>query len=386
MKQASAEMVKLVDVAGLARVSRGTASNVFTHPELVSEALRERVLAAAAKLGYGGPSPSGRLLRLGKVDAIGVTPPGSYGISVAFSNSYLREFLTGVGEVCDERGASLTVISGVGADKTRGIKNALVDGFILHQIEDTALVEARRRRLPFVVIDLDGDKETNSVRIDDRAGGRMAAAHLTELGHRRFAVFSVLRHGAADEMPAARLEPVLHLPSKGRDRLAGGFAIDHDRLAGYADALDEAGLSIDDMPVVECGADSVANATKGARLFFDGVPDATAVLAMTDVQAIAVIEEAHRRGIAVPADLSVVGYDDIPEARTVGPALTTIVHPIVEKGRAAARVLFEAKRTRHITLPVDLVVRASTAGPRNGPLGRTVRPGKVRSNEKVAKN
>jgi DNA-binding LacI/PurR family transcriptional regulator len=359
-------MVKLVDVAERAGVSRGTASNVFTHPELVSEALKERVLAAAAELGYGGPSPSGRLLRLGKVDAIGITPPGSYGVSVAFSNSYLREFLTGVGEVCDERGASLTVISGVGPDKTRGIKNALVDGFILHQIEDASLIEARRRRLPFVVVDLDGDKETSSVRIDDRAGGRMAAAHLTALGHRHFAIFSVLRHGLAEGDPAASLEPVLHPPAKGRDRLPGGFAIDHDRLAGYAEALAEAGLSIDDMPVIECGADSVANASKGARLFFDSVQDATAVLAMTDVQAIAVIEEAQRRGIAVPGDLSVVGFDDIPEAQTVTPALTTIVHPIVEKGRTAARLLFEAKRPRHIRLPVSLVVRGSTKAPRGG--------------------
>jgi DNA-binding LacI/PurR family transcriptional regulator len=357
-------MVKLVDVAELARVSRGTASNVFAHPELVSEELKERVLAAAAELGYGGPNPSGRLLRLGKVDAIGVTPPGSYGVSVAFSNSYFREFLTGVGEICDERGASLTVISGVGADKTRGIKNALVDGFILHQIEDAALVEARRRSLPLVVIDLDGDKETNSVRINDREGGRLAAAHLTKLGHRRLAIFSVLRHGTVNEAPAASLAPVFHLPAEGRDRLPGGFAIDHDRLAGYADALAEAGLSIDEMPVIECGAETVANAANGARLFFDRMPDATAVLAMTDIQAIAVIEEAQRRGLAVPGDLSVVGFDDIPEARLVTPTLTTIAHPIVEKGRTAARVLFEAKRTRHIRLPVSLLVRASTAAPR----------------------
>ncbi len=152
-------MVKLVDVARVAGVSRGTASNVFTHPELVSDALRERVLAAAAELGYGGPNPSGRLLRLGKVNAIGVTPPGSFGVSVAFTNSYFRAFLSGVGAVCDERGASLTMISGIGPDKMWGIKNALVDGFILHQIEDAALIEARKRRLPFVVVDLATDAE-----------------------------------------------------------------------------------------------------------------------------------------------------------------------------------------------------------------------------------
>jgi DNA-binding LacI/PurR family transcriptional regulator len=353
-------MVKLVDVAKAAGVSRGTASNVFVHPELVRPALRERVLAAAEQLGYGGPNPAGRLLRLGKVNAIGVTPPGAYGTNVAFSNPYLREFLSGVSAVCDERGASLTIVSGIGSDKTFGIKNAVVDGFILHQIEDAALIEARRRQLPFVAVDLEGDAETSFVRIDDRAGARMAAAHLTALGHTRFAILSVLRRDTSAS-PAASLEPVFHAAHSERPKLVRGFSIDDDRLAGYADALTEAGLSIDAVPIVECGADSVANAAKGAALVFERAADATAILAMTDVQALAVLEEARRRGLAVPRDLSVVGFDDIPEARQGEPALTTIVHPIAEKGKAAARILFGDDRPKHVTLPVRLVVRASTA-------------------------
>jgi DNA-binding LacI/PurR family transcriptional regulator len=357
-------VVKLVEVAQAAGVSRGTASNVFAHPELVSEALRERVLAAATELGYGGPNPSGRLLRLGKVGAIGVTPPGSYGVSAAFSVSYYRDFLTGVGEVCDERGTSLSVISGVGPDKTRGIQNALVDGFILHQGEDAALVAARRRRLPVVLVDLDGDAKTSSVRIDDRTGGRLAAEHLIALGHTRFAIFSVLRRGPSDS-PAPSLEPVLHEPGDVRHRLLGGYQIDKDRLAGYADALAKIGLSIDDVPLVECDASSVSNAIQGARLFFERWPDVTAVLAMTDVQALAVLEEARRRDIAVPDDLSVVGFDDIQEARFSAPGLTTVVHPILEKGRTAARLLFAEGSPQHISLPVSLVERASTAAPRS---------------------
>ena len=357
-------MVTLVEVAKVAGVSRGTASNAFIHPELVSDALRERVLAAAAELGFGGPAPSGRLLRLGKVNAIGVTPPGSYGVSVAFSGSYYRDFLTGVGEICDERGTTLSVIPGVGSGKTRGIQNALVDGFILHQLEEAALVAARRRRLPVVLVDLDGDAETSSVRIDDREGSRMAAEHLTALGHRRFAIFSVLRHGLDDE-PAPSLEPVLHIPGDEPHRLRGGFSIDEDRLAGYSDALSAIDLSVDDVLVVECGADSVSNAAEGARVFFDNSPDVTAVLAMTDVQALAILEEAQRRKIAVPGDLSIVGFDDLYEARLSTPALTTVVHPRIEKGRTAARLLFAEGDPQHISLPVHLVERASTAAPRD---------------------
>ncbi len=84
---------------------------------------------------------------------------------------------------------------------------------------------------------------------------------------------------------------------------------------------------------------------------------------MTDVQALGVIEEARRRDIAVPGDLSIVGFDDIPEARSSTPALTTIVHPMIEKGRTAARILFDDGPPQHVVLPVSLAVRASTAPP-----------------------
>ncbi|MGE0500413.1 MAG: LacI family DNA-binding transcriptional regulator [Rhizobiaceae bacterium] len=356
-------MVKLLDVARAAGVSRSTASNVFAHPERVKEELRERVLAAADEIGYGGPSPAGRLLRLGKVNAIGVTPPGAYGTKVAFSNPYLREFLCGVATVCDERGASLTIISGIGPDKTSGIKNSLVDGFILHQIEDAALLETRRRRLPFVLIDSQGDAKTSFVRIDDRGGAYMAAKHLTDLGHRRFAIFSVLRRDLA-EVAASRVEPVFHGVSGPSHKLLRGFSMDDDRLAGYADALAEVGISIDDVPIVECAADSVTNATSGARVLFDRAPETTAVLAMTDVQALAVLEEARRRNVLVPEELSVIGFDDIAESRTAAPSLTTVVHPVVEKGRTAANILFDDQTARQVTLPVHLAVRSSTAVPR----------------------
>jgi DNA-binding LacI/PurR family transcriptional regulator len=175
----------------------------------------------------------------------------------------------------------------------------------------------------------------------------------------------------------------LHGAEEGRHRLVRGFSIDDDRLAGYADALAEVGLSIDEIPIVECGADSVVNATKGARLFFDSSLDVTAILAMTDVQALAVIEEAERRGIAVPGDLSVVGFDDIPEARLSTPALTTVVHPIVEKGRAAARILFDRGPLRHVTLPVSLAIRSSTAAPRMAETARRSSPLRSRGRSKA---
>jgi DNA-binding LacI/PurR family transcriptional regulator len=180
------------------------------------------------------------------------------------------------------------------------------------------------------------------------------------LGHRRFAIFSVLRQ-VPDQSSVASREPVFHGPNEARHKLVRGFSIDDERLAGYADALAEVGLSVDAIPIIECSADTVANAARGATLLFENAPDVTAVLSMTDVQALAVLEEARRRHIAVPRDLSVVGFDDIPEAAQSNPPLTTIVHPMVEKGRAAARLLFEARAPQHIVLPVTLAIRDSTA-------------------------
>ncbi len=354
-------MVTIVDVARLAGVSRGTASNAFTHPERVRQALRDKVIAAAESLGYGGPNPKARFLRAGKVNTIGVTPPGAYDVQAAFRNPYLRTFMAGVADVCDERGASLTIVSGVGEDNTKGIRDALVDGFILHRFEEAAIVDARRRRLPVVLIDMDGDMGMSSVRIDDRGGAHQAAAHLAALGHRRIAIFSVLR----DER-IRRGDPVFHDGHEGAKALARSFPLDRDRLAGYFDALNAAGVDATDVPIVETRADTPSGASSGAALLFDKAPNVTAVLAMTDVQALAVLQAAQQRGLRVPEDLSIVGFDDVPEAAASVPPLTTVAHPIEEKGRVAARLLFDGDAGQQLVLPVRLVVRGSTAPPPRG--------------------
>ncbi|MGE3305038.1 MAG: LacI family DNA-binding transcriptional regulator [Rhizobiaceae bacterium] len=365
-------MATIVDVANLAGVSRGTASNVFTHPHRVRQALRDKVMAAASALNYAGPNPKVRFLKGGRLNAIGVTPPGAYGVQAAFDNSYLREFLSGVSKVCDERGASLTLVSGVGDDNTWGIRNAVVDGFIIHRFEEAATIEAQRRRLPCVFVDMDGNAQTSSVRIDDRAGARAAAEHLVDLGHRKFAIFSVLRE------TEARTEPIFHDPDEKGRKLSSTFALDKDRLDGYLSALAVVGVRSEDVPIVETRADVISAAAAGASMLFDRAPEVTAVLAMTDVQALAVLHEAERRGIRVPQDLSVVGFDDILESASAHPPLTTVSHPIGEKGEVAARLLFGEAETQHIVLPVRLIVRSSTAAPRQAGQRSSTADGKSR--------
>jgi DNA-binding LacI/PurR family transcriptional regulator len=332
-------------------------SNVFNAPERVSAEIRARVLAAADEIGFAGPDPTARLLRSGKVNAIGLVLGKSIDLPDLFKHPYPRAFMAGVSEICAEHEAGIAIVPGYGNDPGFTARNAIVDGFIIHTEGELAekIVEiARRRNLPFVLMDVDAPPDASSVRPDDRNGAREAARHLTALGHRRFAIVSVLRRSTR--------EPIFHPPGRDR-RLVGGFIHDHERLAGYAEAFAEAGVSIDDMPILEAPAIGPLM-SRGISELFDRVPEATAILTMSDPQAFAVLDEALRRSIVVPDDLSVVGFDDAPDAANTHPPLTTVLQPIEEKGRIAARMLFEGGPPRHVVLPLKLVVRSSTAPPR----------------------
>ena len=341
--------VKLADVARAAGVSQGTASNVFAKPDLVRPEVRGRVEEAARTLGYHGPDPKGRLLRAGKVNAIGVVVMDD--LTYFFNDPFNREFMSGVAEVCDQRGAGIALVSAVDREKAAwNIDSALVDGFIIQCIEDgDRLIElARRRRLPFVAVDVDPGPDASAILIDDGDGARRATEHLLSLGHRQFGILSleITSDGRTGLMDRAR-------------RAQSRYGATRDRLAGYEAALSAAGIDFEAVPVMEAINDR-AGALAGAAALFDAAPETTAVLAMSDVLAMAAIEEAHRRGRRVPEDLSVVGYDDVPEAARSDPPLTTIAQPIVEKGRLAAHMIFDPGPPRKETLPVKLVVRGTT--------------------------
>lgn len=345
-------MPTLADVGKLAGVSRGTVSNVFNRPEVVRADVRARVEEAARQLGYDGPDPRGRLLQAGKFNAIGFFPPGEYPISEVIRSPYGRELVQGVADACDDAGATLSMINGNQDRRAASIREALVDGFILGHTEDIDLItSAKRRRLPFVILESDMGPETNSIRIDGTTGALLAVRHLTALGHRRFAIMSVRRSSGM---------PVVHPPGRDRLPLPGGFPLDHERLAGFARGLAEAGLSIDDAPIVET---TPGDPSAGA-VALDALGDATAVLTMSDWQAITLLDEAARRGIRIPDQLSVVGFDGTAEAARTNPALTTVAHDIPGKGRMAASMVLENGPPRQVVLPVELVVRASTARPR----------------------
>ena len=181
----------LLDVARAAQVSKSTVANAFSRPNLVRAELLARIKTAAHELGYDGPDPKGRMLSLGKVNAIGVLPFGRVGISQFFKNHlYQRDFLAGIAQACEEQGVGLSLVSGRDDQEAWGIKNALVDGFIFTDVEQANLLPAgRRHRLPFVVMDL-SVFDIKSVSTENRDGARQATRHLIALGHRRFVIAS----------------------------------------------------------------------------------------------------------------------------------------------------------------------------------------------------
>lgn len=344
--------VKLADVAREAGVSHGTASNVFSRPEIVREEVRERVHAAAAKLGYAGPSPLGRMLRAGKVNAIGVATAEP--LAYFFEDPFARVVMQGISEECDARGAGLSLVSAANSEQLAwNINSAVVDGFVVFCLEGgSKLIElTRERKLPFVALDYGFEDPTvPTLGIDDRLGARMAAKHLLDLGHRKLGVLSL----QADEHPTGESTFA---------RLVGGaYSGTRDRILGYFDELAAAGIDTDTVPIFETENDDPTVSTCMEQLF-QRDPSITAILSMSDRMALYAIDWLKAKGRRVPGDVSIVGFDGVPEGETSNPPLTTIVQPMLELGRRAAKAILEGG-AESIELPVSLAVRGSTAPPR----------------------
>lgn len=342
--------VTLVDVARAAGVSHATVSNVFNRPDAVSFETRQRVERCARQLGYPGPDPRGRLLRSGRVNSIGVVTP--YSNAYFFDDPYTRELMRGIASVCDERGAGLTLVPS--ADDTTAlwtIGSAIVDGLVVHCLQDgNRLVGlARRRRLPFVAIDLDPGEGFSSVMVEDRRGAYLAARHLLDLGHRDIGLI----FPAADVKTGYRwIDSATPHPTV--------FKVDRERVLGYAEAFAESGIDFDRLPMIET-LNTRKAAAIGTMAFLARHPKTTAMLAMSDIAALGAVDGARSAQRSVPGDFAVVGFDDVPEAAANDPALTTIRQPIALKGEMGARLLLDGGEPRNEILPVELVVRATTA-------------------------
>jgi DNA-binding LacI/PurR family transcriptional regulator len=338
--------VTITDVASAAGVSKTAVSFAFNNPSRLAPTTLERVLGVAHDLGYT-PHPAARALSTRRSGTIGVLIPQR--LSAVFANPFLSELIQGLGELCEEHDLTLLLVPPLDGSLESAIRHASVDGFISLGLspDDRAVEVLDGLGTPTVLIDSDDSASHPVVNVDDRAGAEAAANHLLELGHRRLAILV---------LPPARAQ-MSYTPTANR------------RLAGYRAAIEAAGAP---EPLTVTAGVSVAAGVRAFESLPSGGQRPTGLLAMSDMTAIGVLNAAHAKGVQVPVDLSVVGFDDLPVAAWTNPPLTTVHQPIVEKGRLAARMLIERMAGRSVDSPspleTSLVVRGSTSAARSADL------------------
>lgn len=348
----------LKEVAAAVGVSVATASNAYNRPDQLSGVLRERILEAAGRMGYSGPDPLGRGLRRRKAGAIGVLCADR--LSYAFTDPAAVMFLEGVSFAAEEAGMGMLLLPGgpVGGREAGSVSGAAVDGFIAYCIagDDPLLGLIVGRGLPIVFVDNPVPGGKPSVGVDDEGGARSAARHLLDLGHRNFGVISF----------ELGREPVGGIVGEERQGSAT-HANTTARLGGYRAEIESEGLSWEDVPVYECLENRPEQGRKAAAELLGQEPRPTAVISLSDQLAFGAMEAVREAGLRMPHDISIVGYDDVPEASRSNPPLTTVRQPHIEKGLRAGRKLLQRIENgsrgeeEPETFATHLVVRGSTA-------------------------
>ncbi len=347
--------VRIVDVAKAAGVSRASVSFAFNSPGRLGKDTTARILDVAREMGYR-PHPVAKMLAKRRTMTLGILTPQV--TSVAFSNPYFGMFTQGIAQVAEDYGYCLTLVSPLHGSLAQAADLATVDGFVASGLgEDHPEVEEiREAGLAIVMVDSVAFPGHASVDIDDQLGARSAAEHVLELGHKDILIIAVEPPDYGEKVRPSRRES----------------DVTSRRMAGYRQAFAAAGVRIPDENVIEAPSTFDGGMEAFHKACDDGRPF-TAVLAMSDVLAIGAMHAALERGLSVPNDISVVGFDDIDVAEHTLPPLTTVHQPIREKGAIAARLLVSALtgpavRPEHLRLETRLVIRGST-GPAKATTG-----------------
>ncbi len=327
------DRVTIIDVAKEANVSFATVSRVVNGKGYVSAQTRERVMQAMTRIGYT-VNRQARVLAGGRTQVIGLLVPD-------LDTSYIGEILKGIDEELAAASYDLMLYT-THQRKTResvfvtSLTNGLTDGLlmVLPMAPEAYVDSIKRRGFPFILIDHEGlDREGPSVGATNREGAKAAYQYLLELGHRRIGIIT-----GNMEMDCAR-----------------------ERLAGCDEALTEAGLP--HVPELVKRGDFHRSLGYSLTQELLRLPDPpTAIFAANDVSAFGVMDAIRTSGLMVGDDISVIGFDDIPDAQWTAPPLTTVRQPMREMGKRATRMLLESisdpdtPRVR-VELPTELIVR-----------------------------
>jgi LacI family transcriptional regulator len=337
LKKNSSSKVTIVDVAAEAGVSFGTVSRVINNDIHVKPETRVRVLEAMQQLGFVA-NRQARSLAGGKTNTIGVLVPD-------LGTGYIGEIIRGIDSELSLIGLDLILFTTHRAASKEvsyvsDLAKGMVDGLLLvlprNPIDYVGTLT--RRNFPFVLIDHQGTgEECPAVGATNWQGAYTATEYLIRLGHQRIGFIT----GSMDL----------------------GCAV--DRLEGYRSALRTHHIPELSGLIYE-GTFFQPDGYNGASSMLDGITPPTAIFASNDVMAMGVMDAVRNRGLRIPDDISVVGFDNIPQSALVYPPLTTVQQPLEQMGRVATQMLLgilknPEKDTSRIELPTELILRASTS-------------------------
>lgn len=321
--------VKMADVARTAGVSVATVSKVVNGRYGVAQSTADRVQQVIESLGYEA-SLGAKSLRSHRTNVLGIL--------VSEFEPFSTELLKGASAALGETGYELLAYSGGGGGKVgwerryiSRLSGTLIDGAIIV----TPTVVDGHYGIPVVAVDPHtGPSGPPTVDCDSFGGAVTATKYLIGLGHRRIGFI-----GGRHDLESARL-----------------------RDAGFRRAMADAGIPVDES-LVQSGRYTTKTAEAPSREILTRADRPTAVFAANDLSAIAVMEVARELGLSVPDDLSVIGFDNVPESALASPPLTTIAQPLQQMGAEALRLLVDVingvERDPHLRLPTQLVERSS---------------------------
>lgn len=324
------------DVAKHAGVSVSTVSHVINETRHVSTDTRQRVLGAMDALNYQ-PNRLARSLRVKKTQTIGMIVPDS-------SNPFFSEIARHIEDYCFEQGYSVILCNSDGdLDKELFYANVLVekqvDGilFVAVGLSEDNILKLNAQRIPIMLVDRQiPNLPLDSVLADNRRGGWLATQHLIEHGHKRIGCIT----GFSDLTPSS------------------------ERVIGYHQALEEHNLGIDETLILQ-GDFHLQSGYDRANQLLDMNQPPTAIFCGNDLMAIGAMRAAGGRGLRIPDDIAIVGFDDIPIAQFTNPPLTSITQPLKKLGRLSSQLLIERIQKKDLDvaqhmLEVDLAIRQSS--------------------------
>jgi LacI family transcriptional regulator len=332
-----AEKLTIRQIAELAGVSRSTVSRVINDHPNVSPKTREQVLQVVAETGFR-PDPIARSLSSRRADIIGLVIPLT--IQSLFEDPFFPRLMQGISRGCNRHDYTLSLFLLHTLEEEAKLyhrisRSQLLDGAIVTATRngDPLIAQLLANQIPFVLHGRHEDPRVSFVDVDNAAGAYTAVTHLVRLGRRRIALITG---------PSASLAA-------------------EDRKLGYLNALQERRVPVDESLIIH-GDFTETSSYEAMQRLLPHEPDA--VFVTSDSMALGALRALHEVGKRVPDEVAVVGFDDMPQAATADPPLTTIRQPIQRTGVLAVEMLIDILENgvdppRRIILPTELVIRAS---------------------------